>query len=43
VRFIVDAGGGVLRGIGVGGEGLGVGARFVVCLEGFGAGGHGEV
>ncbi len=43
MRFIVDAGGGVLRGVRVGGQGLGVRAGLVVVLELFGSRGHGGV
>ena len=39
--FVVDACGGVLRGVGVGGQGLGVRADLVVGLEVLGAGRHG--
>lgn len=43
MRFVVDATGGVLRGVGVGGQSLGVRAVLVVVLEAFGAGSHGRV
>ena len=40
MRFIIDAGGGILGRVGVAGEALGVRVGFVVVLEIFGAGRH---